>query len=68
MAGLHIGIKQTKFQSPTIGLMAGNKCCPFFMSTNGYGVFRNTFAPRSYSFKDPVVTSHKKIDLIPYSL
>ncbi|WP_088052405.1 TIM-barrel domain-containing protein [Virgibacillus dakarensis] len=33
---------------------------PFYMSTNGYGVFRNTFAPGSYSYKDPVVTTHKE--------
>ncbi|WP_106496225.1 TIM-barrel domain-containing protein [Lentibacillus sp. Marseille-P4043] len=33
---------------------------PFYMSTNGYGVFRNTFAPGSYSFKHPVVTTHKE--------
>jgi alpha-glucosidase len=31
---------------------------PYYMSTAGYGVLRNTFAPGSYSFTDPVVTKH----------
>lgn len=31
---------------------------PFYMSSAGYGVYRNTFAPGSYSFTDPVVTTH----------
>ncbi len=33
---------------------------PFYMSTSGYGVFRNTFSPGSYSFNDPVKTIHKE--------
>lgn len=32
----------------------------FYMSTRGYGVFRNTFAPGAYSFTDPVVASHEE--------
>ncbi|MEA5358064.1 glycoside hydrolase family 31 protein [Amycolatopsis sp., V23-08] len=31
---------------------------PFYASTAGYGVLRNTFAPGSYSFTDPVETTH----------
>lgn len=33
---------------------------PYYMSTAGYGVLRNTFAPGSYSFTDPVVTTHNE--------
>ncbi|MBW1595642.1 TIM-barrel domain-containing protein [Streptomyces sp. JJ38] len=31
---------------------------PFYMSTNGYGVMRNTWAPGSYSFTAPSVFAH----------
>ncbi|MGW8564875.1 TIM-barrel domain-containing protein [Isoptericola sp. NPDC055881] len=31
---------------------------PFYLSSNGYGVLRNTFAPGSYAFGDPVATQH----------
>ena len=31
---------------------------PYYMSTAGYGVLRNTFSPGNYSFTDPVVTKH----------
>jgi alpha-glucosidase len=31
---------------------------PFYLSTNGYGVLRNTWAPGSYGFTDPVTTTH----------
>jgi alpha-glucosidase len=31
---------------------------PFYVSTGGYGVFRNTFAAGVYSFTDPVVLRH----------
>ncbi|MGW1428193.1 NPCBM/NEW2 domain-containing protein [Streptomyces sp. NPDC002431] len=30
---------------------------PFYLSSAGYGVFRNTFAPNTYTFGDPVTTS-----------
>jgi alpha-glucosidase len=33
---------------------------PFFLSTAGYGVYRNTFAPGSYTFTDPVRASHEE--------
>jgi alpha-glucosidase (family GH31 glycosyl hydrolase) len=33
---------------------------PFYASTAGYGVFRNTLAPGSYSFTAPVLTSHEE--------
>ena len=31
---------------------------PFYMSTAGYGVFRNTMTPGSYAFLSPVTASH----------
>ncbi|MEI6681093.1 MAG: TIM-barrel domain-containing protein [Bacteroidota bacterium] len=31
---------------------------PFYMSTNGYGALRNTFAPGEYSFKDTLRLAH----------
>ncbi|MFD9959860.1 TIM-barrel domain-containing protein [Amycolatopsis sp. NPDC058986] len=39
---------------------------PFYASTAGYGVLRNTFAPGSYSFTDPVRTTHdeKRFDAV----
>ena len=33
---------------------------PFYLSTAGYGVLRNTLAPGSYSFTEPVLTSHEE--------
>ncbi|GAA0591664.1 hypothetical protein GCM10009001_04740 [Virgibacillus siamensis] len=33
---------------------------PFYMSTEGYGVFRNTFEPGNYSFKEPVKATHNE--------
>jgi alpha-glucosidase len=33
---------------------------PFYMSTNGYGVFRNTFDAGKYSFKDTLTFSHNE--------
>ena len=33
---------------------------PFYVSTAGYGVLRNTLAPGSYSFAAPVTTSHEE--------
>ncbi|WP_228991378.1 NPCBM/NEW2 domain-containing protein [Streptomyces sp. DH8] len=33
---------------------------PFYLSSAGYGVFRNTYAPNTYAFTDPVTTSAKE--------
>jgi alpha-glucosidase (family GH31 glycosyl hydrolase) len=33
---------------------------PFYLSSAGYGVLRNTFAPGSYRFTDPVRTRHEE--------
>lgn len=33
---------------------------PFYLSSNGYGVLRNTFAPGTYAFSDPVTTTHQE--------
>ena len=34
---------------------------PFYMSTRGYGAFRNTFAPGEYDFTDITGTSHQEV-------
>ena len=33
---------------------------PFYISTSGYGVLRNTWAPGTYRFASPVVTAHNE--------
>ncbi|MYR66511.1 MULTISPECIES: NPCBM/NEW2 domain-containing protein [unclassified Streptomyces] len=33
---------------------------PFYLSSAGYGVFRNTYAPNTYSFTDPVSASARE--------
>ncbi len=33
---------------------------PYYMSSAGYGVLRNTFTPGTYAFDDPVVTTHNE--------
>lgn len=33
---------------------------PFYLSSAGYGVFRNTYAPNIYAFTDPVTTGAKE--------
>ncbi|MER6120751.1 NPCBM/NEW2 domain-containing protein [Streptomyces sp. NPDC001743] len=33
---------------------------PFYLSSAGYGVFRNTFAPGTYAFTDPVTTTEQE--------
>ncbi|WP_187413527.1 NPCBM/NEW2 domain-containing protein [Micromonospora sp. MP36] len=33
---------------------------PYYMSSAGYGVLRNTFAPGTYAFNDPVVSTHNE--------
>ena len=33
---------------------------PFYLSTAGYGAFRNTFKPGVYSFHDPVTLTHNE--------
>ncbi|GAA6525129.1 RICIN domain-containing protein [Intrasporangium sp. DVR] len=33
---------------------------PFYLSSNGYGVLRNTFAPGKYDFRAPVRTTHSE--------
>ncbi|MFG2848705.1 TIM-barrel domain-containing protein [Kitasatospora sp. NPDC048296] len=33
---------------------------PFYMSSNGYGVLRNTWAPGSYAFTSPVATTENE--------
>jgi alpha-glucosidase len=39
---------------------------PFYVSTAGYGVLRNTLAPGSYSFSAPVLTGHEEQRLDAY--
>lgn len=33
---------------------------PFYMSSNGYGVYRNTWKKGQYDFFDPIVTKHRE--------
>lgn len=33
---------------------------PFYLSSEGYGVFRNTYAPNTYDFAEPVAASAKE--------
>ncbi|MFC9244216.1 NPCBM/NEW2 domain-containing protein [Streptomyces sp. NPDC057136] len=33
---------------------------PFYLSSAGYGVYRNTYAPNTYAFSDPVTTSARE--------
>ncbi len=33
---------------------------PFYLSSAGYGVYRNTYAPGSYAFNDPVTTTEQE--------
>ncbi|CAM5365558.1 NPCBM/NEW2 domain-containing protein [Streptomyces tanashiensis] len=33
---------------------------PFYLSSAGYGVYRNTYAPNTYAFTEPVTTSAKE--------
>lgn len=33
---------------------------PFYLSTAGYGAFRNTYAPGTYAFTDPVATTEQE--------
>ncbi|GHF40447.1 hypothetical protein GCM10010218_22260 [Streptomyces mashuensis] len=33
---------------------------PFYLSSAGYGVYRNTYAPNTYSFGDPVTTTARE--------
>jgi alpha-glucosidase len=39
---------------------------PWYMSTAGYGVLRNTFAPGSYTFGSPVQTQHNELRFDAY--
>ncbi|KAI9295221.1 hypothetical protein K502DRAFT_304068 [Neoconidiobolus thromboides FSU 785] len=39
---------------------------PFYMSTNGYGVFRNTFSPGNYDFNSPLNFTHNELRLDAY--
>lgn len=33
---------------------------PFYVSSKGYGVYRNTYSPGTYSFGDPVTVTHQE--------
>ena len=39
---------------------------PFFMSTGGYGMFRNTFAKGEYDFNDPLTLRHDEFRFDSY--
>ncbi|MFB8306841.1 TIM-barrel domain-containing protein [Kitasatospora purpeofusca] len=62
--GLHLG--EWALRDRTVPVAVSNKWtegtnaspAPFYMSTNGYGVMRNTWAPGSYDFRAPTALSH----------
>ncbi|MGW4893207.1 TIM-barrel domain-containing protein [Kitasatospora sp. NPDC004240] len=62
--GLHLG--EWALRDRTVPVAVGNKWtegtnaspAPFYMSTNGYGVMRNTWAPGSYDFRAPTALTH----------
>lgn len=39
---------------------------PFYLSSAGYGVFRNTYAPGTYAFDDPVTTTEQEMRFDAY--
>ncbi|WP_371495785.1 NPCBM/NEW2 domain-containing protein [Kitasatospora sp. NBC_00374] len=39
---------------------------PFYLSSAGYGVFRNTWAPGTYAFTDPVTTTEQELRFDAY--
>jgi len=39
---------------------------PFYLSSAGYGVFRNTYAPGTYAFNDPVTTTEQEMRFDAY--
>jgi alpha-glucosidase (family GH31 glycosyl hydrolase) len=43
-----------------------NNSQPFYLSSAGYGVFRNTFAPGVYTFASPVTTGQQERRLDAY--
>ncbi|MFJ9521684.1 NPCBM/NEW2 domain-containing protein [Kitasatospora sp. NPDC101801] len=39
---------------------------PFYLSSAGYGVYRNTYAPGTYAFNDPVTTTEQEVRFDAY--
>ncbi|MDH6124694.1 NPCBM/NEW2 domain-containing protein [Kitasatospora sp. GP82] len=39
---------------------------PFYLSSAGYGVYRNTYAPGTYAFNDPVTTTEQELRFDAY--
>ncbi|MFC9331641.1 TIM-barrel domain-containing protein [Kitasatospora sp. NPDC057015] len=62
--GLHLGEWALRGRTVPVSVGGGWKegtnasPAPFYMSTNGYGVMRNTWAPGSYSFGSPGGFTH----------
>ncbi|MFG3101132.1 TIM-barrel domain-containing protein [Streptomyces sp. NPDC048182] len=64
--GLHLG--EWALRGKTVPVAVGNQWkegtnaspAPFYMSTNGYGVMRNTWAPGSYSFTAQSALTHNE--------
>ncbi|MFF0387098.1 TIM-barrel domain-containing protein [Kitasatospora sp. NPDC004615] len=64
--GLHLG--EWALRDKTVPVAVSNQWtensnaspAPFYMSTNGYGVMRNTWAPGSYNFGTPAQLTHNE--------
>ncbi|MFJ5234171.1 TIM-barrel domain-containing protein [Kitasatospora sp. NPDC088391] len=64
--GLHLG--DWALRDKTVPVAVSNSWtensnaspAPFYMSTNGYGVMRNTWAPGSYAFNSPTQLTHNE--------
>ncbi|MGW4695541.1 TIM-barrel domain-containing protein [Kitasatospora cineracea] len=64
--GLHLG--EWALRDKTVPVSVSNSWtensnaspAPFYMSTNGYGVMRNTWAPGSYTFGAPTQLTHNE--------
>ncbi|MFF2042765.1 TIM-barrel domain-containing protein [Kitasatospora sp. NPDC058170] len=64
--GLHLG--EWALRGRTVPISVSNTWtensnaspAPFYMSTNGYGVMRNTWAPGSYDFGAPTALTHNE--------
>ncbi|MFC7217905.1 NPCBM/NEW2 domain-containing protein [Streptomyces polyrhachis] len=67
-AGMQIGRGNTSHRGKTVEVGVSYdwedgghpNSVPFYLSTAGYGVYRNTYAPNTYAFTDPVTATAKE--------
>ncbi|MDJ0344587.1 glycoside hydrolase family 31 protein [Streptomyces sp. H10-C2] len=67
-AGMQNGRGNTSHRGKTVEVGADDNwndgghpnSVPFYLSSAGYGVFRNTYAPGTYAFTDPVATTEQE--------